>query len=102
MAEAPGRCRRRRRRRRPGAKQQARLAASQRAKRPRARGPPPASAAQRKDETQMSDSPTIAGIYPPVPTFFDEHDDLDLATLREHLTRLKAAGIANIVALGSN
>jgi dihydrodipicolinate synthase/N-acetylneuraminate lyase len=50
----------------------------------------------------MSDSPTIAGIYPPVPTFFDEREDLDLATLREHLTRLKAAGIANIVALGSN
>ncbi len=50
----------------------------------------------------MSDLPTIAGIYPPVPTFFDEREDLDLATLREHLTRLKAAGIANIVALGSN
>lgn len=50
----------------------------------------------------MTNSPTIAGIYPPVPTFFDEHEDLDLATLREHLTRLKAAGIANIVALGSN
>jgi 4-hydroxy-2-oxoglutarate aldolase len=50
----------------------------------------------------MSASPTIAGIYPPVPTFFDEREDLDLATLREHLKRLKAAGIANIVALGSN
>ena len=50
----------------------------------------------------MSASPTIASIYPPVPTFFDEDEDLDLATLREHLKRLKAAGIANIVALGSN
>ncbi len=50
----------------------------------------------------MSESLAIAGIYPPVPTFFDEREDLDLATLREHLTRLKAAGIANIVALGSN
>jgi 4-hydroxy-2-oxoglutarate aldolase len=50
----------------------------------------------------MSDLPTIAGIYPPVPTFFDEREDLDLATLREHLTRLKAAGVVNIVALGSN
>ncbi|MGE5334207.1 MAG: dihydrodipicolinate synthase family protein [Nitrososphaerota archaeon] len=50
----------------------------------------------------MSLSLTIAGIYPPVPTFFDEREDLDLATLHEHLTRLKAAGIQNIVALGSN
>lgn len=50
----------------------------------------------------MNTTPTIAGIYPPIPTFFDEREDLDLATLREHLTRLKAAGIANIVALGSN
>ena len=50
----------------------------------------------------MSTTPTIAGIYPPVPTFFDDDEELDLATLREHLKRLKAAGIANIVALGSN
>ncbi|HEY1391106.1 MAG TPA: dihydrodipicolinate synthase family protein [Ktedonobacterales bacterium] len=50
----------------------------------------------------MSTSPTIAGIYPPVPTFFDDDENLDLATLREHLKRVKAAGIANIVALGSN
>jgi len=45
---------------------------------------------------------TIKGIYPPIPTFFDENEDLDLATLREHLTRLKAAGITGFVALGSN
>src|SRR5262252_362920 len=44
----------------------------------------------------------IHGVYPPVPTFFDENEDLDLATLREHLTRLKAAGITGFVALGSN
>ena len=50
----------------------------------------------------MNTSPTIAGIYPPVPTFFDSDENLDLATLREHLKRMKAAGIANIVALGSN
>lgn len=50
----------------------------------------------------MNTPPTIAGIYPPIPTFFDGREDLDLATLREHLKRLKAAGIANIVALGSN
>jgi 4-hydroxy-2-oxoglutarate aldolase len=45
---------------------------------------------------------TIQGIYPPIPTFFDENEDLNLATLREHLTRLKAAGITGFVALGSN
>jgi len=44
----------------------------------------------------------IKGIYPPIPTFFDENEDLDLATLREHLIRLKAAGITGFVALGSN
>ncbi len=44
----------------------------------------------------------ISGIYPPVPTFFDADEELDLATLREHITRLRAHGIANFVALGSN
>jgi 4-hydroxy-2-oxoglutarate aldolase len=44
----------------------------------------------------------IRGIYPPVPTFFDEGEDLDLATLREHIERLMSKGIANFVALGSN
>ena len=44
----------------------------------------------------------IQGIYPPIPTFFDENEDLDLTTLREHLMRLKAAGITSFVALGSN
>jgi 4-hydroxy-2-oxoglutarate aldolase len=44
----------------------------------------------------------IQGIYPPIPTFFDENEDLDLATLREHLIQLKAAGITSFVTLGSN
>lgn len=44
----------------------------------------------------------IHGIYPPVPTFFDADEELDLATLREHITRLRTHGIANFVALGSN
>lgn len=44
----------------------------------------------------------IRGIYPPVPTFFDADEELDLATLREHIARLRAHGIANFVALGSN
>ena len=43
----------------------------------------------------MSQSPTITGIYPPVPTFFDEREDLDLppATLSAHLTVLRSAGL---------
>lgn len=44
----------------------------------------------------------IAGIYPPVPTFFHADEALDLETLREHIGRLRVAGIANFVALGSN
>lgn len=47
----------------------------------------------------------LAGIYPPVPTFFTEQDGVDLATLRHHLKRLTASehlSIAGIVALGSN
>lgn len=50
----------------------------------------------------MSDRLDIRGIYPPVPTFFDAHEDLDLSTLGEHITRLKAKGIRNFVPLGSN
>ncbi len=44
----------------------------------------------------------IAGIYPPVPTFFKDDESLDLDTQREHIARLRAAGIRNFVALGSN
>src|SRR5215472_13680404 len=44
----------------------------------------------------------IAGIYPPVPTFFDAEEELDLQTLRNHIVRLREHGIANFVALGSN
>lgn len=44
----------------------------------------------------------IAGIYPPVPTFFKDDEALDLDTLQEHIRRLRDAGIRNIVALGSN
>src|SRR5579871_777803 len=45
---------------------------------------------------------TLAGIYPPLPTFFTEDESLDLPTLREHIRRLRARGIHNVVALGSN
>jgi dihydrodipicolinate synthase/N-acetylneuraminate lyase len=44
----------------------------------------------------------IRGIYPPLPTFFDEDEELDLATLREHVRRLQVRGIRHFVALGSN
>lgn len=44
----------------------------------------------------------LQGIYPPLPTFFKENEDLDLETLAEHITRLRAAGITGFVALGSN
>lgn len=50
----------------------------------------------------MSSTLDIAGIYPPLPTFFTENEDLDLATLREHVTRLRDHGITRFVALGSN
>ncbi len=42
------------------------------------------------------------GIYPPVPTFFDEREDLDLATFRQHITRLSESGIAGYVVMGTN
>ena len=45
---------------------------------------------------------SIGGIYPPVPTFFNEDESLDLATMRTHIERLREKGIVNIVALGSN
>jgi 4-hydroxy-2-oxoglutarate aldolase len=44
----------------------------------------------------------IAGIYPPVPTFFHPNEDLDVETLSRHIGRLRERGIANFVALGSN
>jgi 4-hydroxy-2-oxoglutarate aldolase len=42
------------------------------------------------------------GIYPPVPTFFDEQEELDLATLRRHMQRIADSGIAGYVLMGSN
>jgi 4-hydroxy-2-oxoglutarate aldolase len=43
-----------------------------------------------------------AGIYPPLPTFFDERDELDLATFRRHIQYLSETGIAGYVVMGSN
>src|SRR5438128_5500667 len=42
------------------------------------------------------------GIYPPLPTFFDQQDELDLVTLRRHIQRLAEAGVAGYVVMGSN
>lgn len=51
----------------------------------------------------MSESITLpGGIYPPVPTFFAENEDLDLSTYRQHLRNLAHTGIAGYVLMGSN
>lgn len=47
----------------------------------------------------MSLSP---GIYPPLPTFFDENEELDLLTLQRHIRRLRGSSIVGYVLLGSN
>ncbi|QBD79044.1 dihydrodipicolinate synthase family protein [Ktedonosporobacter rubrisoli] len=43
-----------------------------------------------------------SGIYPPLPTFFDQQEELDLATLRRHIQALADSGIAGYVLMGSN
>ncbi len=43
-----------------------------------------------------------AGIYPPLPTFFTEDEELDLATLRRHVQVLSGSGIVGYVVMGSN
>lgn len=42
------------------------------------------------------------GIYPPLPTFFDNQDELDLVTLRRHIQRLADTGIAGYIVMGTN
>ena len=42
------------------------------------------------------------GIYPPLPTFFDDQKELDLVTLRRHIQRLAGTGIAGYVVMGTN
>ncbi|MHB8595978.1 MAG: dihydrodipicolinate synthase family protein [Ktedonobacteraceae bacterium] len=44
----------------------------------------------------------LGGIYPPLPTFFDEQEELDLATLQRHMQRIVHSGIAGYVLMGSN
>jgi 4-hydroxy-2-oxoglutarate aldolase len=44
----------------------------------------------------------LGGIYPPLPTFFDEQEELALATLQRHMRRIADSGIAGYVLMGSN
>jgi len=44
----------------------------------------------------------LRGIYPPLPTFFDAHEELDISTYQRHIARLKARGITGFVVMGSN
>ncbi len=42
------------------------------------------------------------GIYPPLPTFFDANDELDIPTLQRHMLKFVDSGIAGYVLMGSN
>lgn len=42
------------------------------------------------------------GIYPPIPTFFDEEEQLDLVALQQHIRRLAQSDISGYVLMGSN
>ena len=44
----------------------------------------------------------LQGIYPPLPTFFDEQDELDISTYQQHIERLSEQGIHGFVVMGSN
>ncbi len=43
-----------------------------------------------------------SGIYPPLPTFFTDQEELDLATLQQHIRRLQDSGVAGYVLMGTN
>jgi len=59
--------------------------------------------ANQDKETVMAQSQMLRdGIYPPLPTFFDRQDELDLVTLRRHMQRLAETGIAGYVIMGTN
>ena len=46
--------------------------------------------------------PLRRGVYPPLPTFFDANEDLDLPTYQRHIRNLAQTGIAGFVLMGSN
>jgi 4-hydroxy-2-oxoglutarate aldolase len=59
--------------------------------------------ANQDKETIMAQSQMLRdGIYPPLPTFFDQQDELDLVTLQRHMQRLAETGIAGYVVMGTN
>src|SRR5712692_8623681 len=43
-----------------------------------------------------------SGIYPPLPTFFNTDEELDLPTLQKHIHRLSQTKIAGYVLMGTN
>src|SRR6266567_2441156 len=45
---------------------------------------------------------TLSGIYPPLPTFFDAREELDLTTYQQHMSNLAGTGIAGYVVMGTN
>lgn len=47
-------------------------------------------------------APTLKGIYPPLPTFFDDQENLDLHAYQHHISRLAATGITGFVVMGTN
>lgn len=47
-------------------------------------------------------APLHPGIYPPIPTFFTDDEELDLATLQRHIQRIASSGIAGFVVMGTN
>lgn len=44
----------------------------------------------------------LKGVYPPLPTFFDTHEELDISTYQQHIARLKREGIRGFVVMGTN
>ncbi|MEO7019517.1 MAG: dihydrodipicolinate synthase family protein [Ktedonobacteraceae bacterium] len=42
------------------------------------------------------------GVYPPLPTFFDANEELDLRTYQRHIRSFAQTGIAGYVVMGSN
>ncbi len=50
----------------------------------------------------MAERSTLAGVYAPICTPFDDREDLDLGALRANLERYARSGIHGYLALGSN
>jgi 4-hydroxy-2-oxoglutarate aldolase len=50
----------------------------------------------------MTERSPLAGVYAPICTPFDDHEDVDLGALRENLARYAVSGIHGYLALGSN